>query len=152
MPQISGIGCLKNFVNLSFSLHTPINLTPKHLFLFYLFFTQSSKLISSANHFLLSLFFTLRRTVLWLYLTWLPYFSSHSHFHCFTHNHFISITLWPSFVIKCLGISLHQITFFSVGFCRHFKSPHSFRCYHLIALCIFILYPLIFMWGNRIVS
>ena len=56
--RFSEIGFLKNLVNLSCILHSPLHLTPQHLFLFYphLFFPLSSKLTSSANHFLLSMF------------------------------------------------------------------------------------------------
>ena len=35
MPRFSGIGFLKNFVNLSCILHSPIHLAPQHLFLLY---------------------------------------------------------------------------------------------------------------------
>ena len=111
MPLFSGIGFLKNFVNLSSILHSPIHLTPQHLFLLYphLFFTLSSKLTSSANHFLLSLFHSHLDGLALFDLA--PYFSSHSHSHCITHNHFISIALRLSIVIQCLGISLLQISF-----------------------------------------
>ena len=154
MPQFSGIGFLKNFVNLSSILHSPIHLTPQHLFLLYphLFFILSSKLTSSANHFLLSLFHShldgqfsgsiWLSSVLFISQSFSLYHSQPSH----------SIALRPNIVIQCLGISLLQISFVWLVFCRHFKSPHSFRCYHLISLhCVYIhlCYHLIFMWGNR---
>ena len=48
MPRFSRIGFLKNFVNLSFILHTPINLTLQHHLLLYphLFFAISNSYIT----------------------------------------------------------------------------------------------------------
>ena len=113
MPRFSGIGFLKNFVNLSCILHSPIHLTPQHLFLLYphLFFTLSSKLTSSANHFLLSLFHShldgqfsgsiWLSSVLFISQSFSLYHSQPFHF----------IALRPNIVIQCLGISLLQISF-----------------------------------------
>ena len=154
MPRFSGIAFLKNFVSLSSILHSPIHMTPQHLFLLYphLFFTLSSKLTSSANHFHLSLFHShLDRQfsgsiwlscVLFISQSFSLYHSQPFHFHRFTAEYCYTVS----------GNKPPSHHLFLVGFCRHFKSPHSFRCYHLISLhlvYIHFIYHLIFMWGNR---
>ena len=150
MPRFSGIGFLKNFASLSSILHSPLHLTPQHLFLLYphLFFTLSSKLTSSTNHFLLSLFHS-HLDGQFSGSIWLNSRTFHlTVIFIITHSHFISITLRPTIVIQCLGI---KSLICLVGFCGHFKSPHSFRCYHLISshfVCIHFVSSH-FMWGNR---
>ena len=116
MPLSSGKGFQRNSVSRSFTLHTLISLTLPQLFLLYpnLRSTPSSKLTFSANYFLLSLFHTCADGSSGL-LTWLLYFSSHSHFHCITHIHFVLTALQPIIGLQYLGISLHQVTLL-VGF------------------------------------
>ena len=139
MLQFSGIGFLKNFVNLSFILHAQIlhaqiDVAPQLLFLLYphLSFTKSSKLTSSANHFLLSLFHTLTDSSLALFDLAPIRFISHSfslyHSQPFRCHHFTAE--------YCYTVSWNKPPpshFCLVGFCRHFKFPHSFRSYHLIS-------------------
>ena len=155
MPRFSGIGFLKNFVNLSFILHTPIHLTPQHLFLLYphLFFILSSKLTSSANHFLLSLFHShldgqfsgsiWLSSVLFISQSFSLYHSQPSH----------SIALRPNIVIQCLGISLLQTSFVWLVFAgtlnllTHFVVIISSHC----TLYIFI-YVIISFLCEEIVS
>ena len=156
MPRFSGIGFLKNFVNLPSILHSPIHLTPQHHFLLYphLFFTLSSKLTSSANHFLLSLFHShldeqfsgsiWLSSVLFISQSFSLYHSQPSH----------SIALRLNIVrpIQCLGISLLQITFVWLVFAgtlnlTHFVVIISSHC----TLYIFI-YVIISFLCEEIVS
>ena len=76
------------------------------------------------NHFLLSLFHALTSLNFLALLTWLPDFHLTFIFVVSsTTNSFTCITAYSC--SQCPGISLHQCTL--VGFCRHFKSPHSFH-------------------------
>ena len=133
MLQFSGIGFLKNFVNLSFILHAQINVALQLLFLLYphLSFTKSSKLTSSANHFLLSLFHTLTDSSLALFDLAPILFISQSfslyHSQPFRCHHFTA-----EYCYTVSGNKPPSSHFCLVGFCRHFKSTHSFRCYHLM--------------------
>ena len=151
MPRFSGIDFLKNFVNLSFILHAQIlhaqiYVAPQLLFLLYphLSFTKSSKLTSSANHFLLSPFHTLTDSSLALFDLAPILFISQSfslyHSQPFRCHHFTA-----EYCYTVSGNKPPSSHFCLVGFCRHFKSPHSFCCYRLISstVYIFILYHLI---------
>jgi len=119
--------CRKNFANLPFIFLTLFNLALLLPFLIYphLNVNPSLKLIYSTNHFLLSLFHTLTSFSGSLNLA--AGFPSHIHSRCIIHNHFIHLLygLYYNVHMQCLGISLHQPTM--VGFCRHYKSPHSFH-------------------------
>ena len=160
MPQFSGIGFLKNFVNLSSILHSPIHLTPQHLFLLYphLFFILSSKLTSSANHFLLSLFHShldgqfsgsiWLSSVLFISQSFSLYHSQPSH----------SIALRPNIVIQCLGISLLQISFVWLVFAgtlnllTHFVVIISSHCTVYIFIYVIISFLCEEIVSYRIVS
>ena len=134
MLRFSGIGFLKNFVNLSFILHAQINVALQLLFLLYphLSFTKSSKLTSSANHFLLSLFHTLTDSSLALFDLAPILFISQSfslyHSQPFRCHHFTA-----EYCYTVSGNKPPSSHFCLVVFCRHFTSPHSFRSYHLIS-------------------
>jgi len=102
---------LKNSVKLSFIRLNLTNCIPLRLpFLLcpHLKFILSSKLISSKNHFTLSLFHSPMSSS--RSLTWLMYFISLS-FHLYQPltSHFICFTAYVS--TQCLGISLHQFPF-----------------------------------------
>jgi len=86
------------------------------------YFSPNLKLISSTDHFLLSLFHALTTILSMALLTWLPDF----------HLTFLSSVIFTCFTVvysstQCLGISLHQSAYRPiVGFCRHFKPPHCY--------------------------
>ena len=141
---------------ISFILLMQFNMALLLRFLVYLHlnFTLSLNLIYSINHFLLSLFHShldgqfsgsiWLSSVLFISQSFSLYHSQPFHFHRFTAEYCYTVSgNKPPSNLICL-----------VGFCRHFKSPHSFRCYHLISshfVYIHLCYHLIFMWGLRIV-
>ena len=117
-----------------------VHCTQQHLFLLYprLFFTLSSKLTSSANHFLLSLFFTSidgqfsgsiwLSSVLFISQSFSLYHSRPFHFHRFTAEYCCTVS----------GNKPPSNQFCLVGFAGiQISSLISLLLSHLTALCIY---------------